>query len=122
MTAASAIDFNHLNKYVMGDDTLRDEVLSIFVEQLGMLLEKFDPAIDDYSWKNTAHTLKGAARGVGAWDVGDLCQEAETLTGDVGNKEKARKMLLEALKRKSKDVIEAAQNVVGGREEGLINV
>ena len=97
MTAANAIDFNHLDKYVLGDEGLRDEVLGIFIEQLDRLLESLDPGKDDFAWKNTAHTLKGAARGVGAWDVGDLCQEAELLIGEIKNKHRARETLVAAL-------------------------
>ncbi len=113
MTAVCAIDLNHLNKYVLGDDTLRDEVLEIFVEQLNTLLGALDPSEDDFVWKNTAHTLKGAARGVGAWDVGDLCQEAETLIGEVNRKAEAREALLRALRWKAMEAIYAVEALAG---------
>lgn len=109
MPASNAIDFAHLDKYVMGDDVLRDEVLEIFIAQLDMHVRNLDPSRDDMSWKNTAHTLKGAARGVGAWEVGELCQAAEALIGDVNNKLKARETLLSALRLKAEAATEAAR-------------
>lgn len=111
MPVSNAIDFDHLNKYVLGDDALRDEVLTIFIGQLGAHLRDLDPLRDDFSWKNTAHTLKGAARGVGAWDVGDLCQEAETLIGDIKNKQKARELVIAALQLKAIAATEAVRCV-----------
>ncbi|WP_425408667.1 Hpt domain-containing protein [Hyphococcus sp.] len=113
MSVSSAIDFKHLDKYVMGDDDLRDEVLEIFIDQLHLQLRNLDPSKDDISWKHTAHTLKGAARGVGAWDVGDLCQEAELLVGDINNKQKAREALLAALRDKAESAEHAARNITG---------
>lgn len=109
MPASNAIDFDHLEKYVMGDAGLRGEVLEIFIAQLDVHMRDLDPLRDDLSWKNTAHTLKGAARGVGAWDVGDLCQEAETLIGDINNKLKAREALLAALRLKARVAADAAR-------------
>lgn len=109
MPASNPIDFNHLDKYVMGDDALRDEVLEIFIGQLDCYMRALDPSRDDLSWKNTAHTLKGAARGVGAWDVGELCQEAETLVGEINNKLKAREALVAALRLKAAAAVLAAR-------------
>ncbi|MEK7265503.1 MAG: Hpt domain-containing protein [Pseudomonadota bacterium] len=76
-----AIDILHLEQYVFGDRSLLDEILTIYIDQATMLLERLDAASDDQSWHSTAHTLKGASRGVGAWAVGDLAEAAEKLTG-----------------------------------------
>ncbi len=73
------IDLEHLDRYVSGDNALRDEILQIFVEQADMWASLLDPESGDREWKDTAHALKGASRGVGAWDVGDLCERAERL-------------------------------------------
>ena len=35
---------------------------------------------DDKAWKEAAHTLKGSARGVGAWALADATADAELLT------------------------------------------
>ncbi len=71
------IDLEHLDRYVSGDNALRDEILQIFVEQADMWVSLLDPEAGDREWRDTAHALKGASRGVGAWDVGDLCERAE---------------------------------------------
>lgn len=76
-----AIDIQHLEQYVFGDRALLDEILTIYIEQATMLLDRLDAAADDENWHSTAHTLKGASRGVGAWAVGDLAEAAEKLTG-----------------------------------------
>lgn len=76
------IDIQHLEQYVFGDRALLDEILTIYIEQASMLLDRFDVSMDDESWHSTAHTLKGASRGVGAWSVGDLAEKAEALIGE----------------------------------------
>jgi len=76
-----AIDIQHLERYVFGDRALLDEILTIYIEQAAMLLDRLDVLADDETWRSTAHTLKGASRGVGAWAVGDLAEAAEKMIG-----------------------------------------
>lgn len=78
---ADAIDISHLEKYVFGDRALLDEILTIFVDQAEMLIGRFSPEVLAEDWRLNAHTLKGAARGVGAWSLGDLAEEAEGIAG-----------------------------------------
>ncbi len=99
MSANALIDRDHLEKYVAGDNALRDEILSIFVEQAEKLIAQFDISQTDEDWKNTAHALKGAARGVGVWALGDNCEEAETLIGDAPAKLEARSTLLVSMRQ-----------------------
>lgn len=73
------IDIQHLEQYVFGDRALLDEILTIFIEQATMLVSRFDPTMNEDDWHSTAHTLKGASRGVGAWALGDLAERAEAL-------------------------------------------
>lgn len=75
------IDLKHLNQYVFGDNALLDEILTIFIEQASMWIDRMDPSLDDKEWHLAAHTLKGASRGVGAWALGDLAEQAEKLVG-----------------------------------------
>lgn len=75
------IDIRHLEQYVFGDRALLDEILTIYIDQATMLLGRLDAAADDEAWHSTAHTLKGASRGVGAFAVGDLAEAAEKLIG-----------------------------------------
>ncbi len=103
MTEFTHIDIDHLEKYIMGDAALRDEILSIFAEQVEMLMGQFDAAHPDKSWKDTAHAMKGASRGVGAWKLGDLCEEAETLIGDIAAKREKRSSLLISIRKQLVD-------------------
>lgn len=76
------IDLDHLDKYVLGDSALRDEILTIFIDQAGILIGRLQAAADDdEGFRIAAHTLKGAARGIGAWALGDLAEAAEKIMG-----------------------------------------
>lgn len=88
------IDSSHLALYVGDDDTLRDEILMIYQEQLEHWLECFVPTMNDEDWYHASHTLKGASRGVGVWAIGDLCEKSESLVGKLENKHDQRKALL----------------------------
>jgi len=103
------IDSAHLEQYICGDDALRDEILTIFEEQAGAWIAKFDPALSDEDWQNAAHALKGASRGVGAWAVGDLCEEAESMTGDLPDKGKVRDKHLVSLKERLREAVDYAR-------------
>lgn len=107
---SQAIDLNHLNQYVCGDDALLDEILCIFVEQAALWTERLDPGADDEAWRNAAHALKGASRGVGAWRIGDICEAAESLIGAIDAKANRRLECLAELRRQVDVAIrEAAQ-------------
>ncbi|VAW07550.1 hypothetical protein MNBD_ALPHA05-1132 [hydrothermal vent metagenome] len=99
MTAAAMIDLDHLEKYVVGDVALRDEILLIFGDQVQQLSEQFSIDQSDDGWGDTAHAIKGAARGIGAWVLGDLCAEAEALTGKIPGKSEKRAALLVSLRQ-----------------------
>lgn len=68
------IDFEHLDRQTMGDRELAVEVMQIFVDQLQSRMTGLDA--DDPDLKKIAHSIKGSARGVGAWA---LAQQAERL-------------------------------------------
>ncbi len=110
---SAAIDLDHLEKYVAGDRALRDEVLGIFEQQAEMWTRMLDPRAPDDSWKDAAHALKGAARGVGAWEVGDLCEQAEALIGEDRLVKVRRSVLLDDLKDAVASAVEAVRRVRG---------
>jgi HPt (histidine-containing phosphotransfer) domain-containing protein len=95
MTEVALIDLNHLDRYTAGDRFLRDEILGIFEEQAKSWTALLDPKSDDRTWKDAAHALKGASRGIGAWEVGSLCERAEAYIGDNRNEEKRMEVLAE---------------------------
>lgn len=81
MTASSeftgeTVDFGYLERFAAGDRGVVREVLELFLEQARIWAPQIDGA--PTGWRETAHTIKGAARGVGARLLGDLCEEAET--------------------------------------------
>ena len=61
-----------------GDMALVDEVLAIFREQAALWSPLIDPHQPADGWRDAVHTLKGAARGVGAFALGAACEAAET--------------------------------------------
>ena len=69
------VDFAYLEEFAAGDDTVVDEVLALFREQSAIWGAMLDPASE--GWRDGVHTLKGAARGVGAFQLGDACQACE---------------------------------------------
>ncbi len=65
---ASAIDEDHLGRMTLGDRRLEREVLELFLRQTTIMLSRIADA-DPPLAAAAAHTLKGSARGIGAWRV-----------------------------------------------------
>lgn len=70
-----AVDFAYLEGFTAGDAVVIDEVLALFREQAAIWSAMLDP--DGEGWRDAVHTIKGAARGVGAFALGDACARAE---------------------------------------------
>ncbi|MEE2526227.1 Hpt domain-containing protein [Hyphobacterium sp. HN65] len=70
-------DRDHLARYTAGDAALEAELVGLLREQAQRCLAAMEAASDANAWKAAAHTLKGAARGVGAFELGEACQRAE---------------------------------------------
>lgn len=69
------IDLVHLARTTLGDRALEREVLQLFDRQSSLLIGRMRGATPA-AVAALAHTLKGSARGIGAWRV---AQAAETL-------------------------------------------
>ncbi|HEY1749748.1 MAG TPA: Hpt domain-containing protein [Caulobacteraceae bacterium] len=69
------VDFAYLEGFAAGDDEVIDEVLALFREQSEIWGAMLRP--ENEGWRDGVHTLKGAARGVGAFQLGDACQACE---------------------------------------------
>ena len=98
------VDLGHLDRYTGGSKALNEEILRLFEGQCRELLakmESFAGTTDAKSWRDIAHTLKGAARGVGAFALADAAAEAET--ADPSNAPRA-KAALQQIKGKSQAV------------------
>jgi HPt (histidine-containing phosphotransfer) domain-containing protein len=74
--AEPVIDLAHLARMTLGDKSLEAEVLALFERQTGILLARMQqfpsPAAGAF-----AHTLKGSARGIGAWRVAEAADAVE---------------------------------------------
>jgi HPt (histidine-containing phosphotransfer) domain-containing protein len=86
-TEGHPIDLDHLNRYTGGDAALNEQILRLFEDQCSSTLDKLEVLAKENgagskSWHELAHTLKGAARGVGAFALGDVAAEAEKVPAD----------------------------------------
>ena len=71
-----AVDFAYLENYAAGDPTFVEEVLGLFREQASIWRSMLDPSGE--GWRDAVHALKGSARGVGAFQLGEVCEHAES--------------------------------------------
>ena len=70
------IDRDHLHRMTLGERELEREVLGLFDRQADMMLKRIlnsDAAVAAAA----AHTLKGSARGIGAWRVASAAEAVE---------------------------------------------
>ena len=70
------IDFAHLQRMTLGNDSLEREVLGMFSAQSSRLLEALASLPADSA--ALAHTLKGSALAIGAFAVADAAADLET--------------------------------------------
>jgi HPt (histidine-containing phosphotransfer) domain-containing protein len=73
---SNSIDQVHLERMTLGDRGLEREVLAIFARQTAMTLERIVGAGPARA-AAAAHTLKGSARGIGAWRVAEAAERLE---------------------------------------------
>jgi HPt (histidine-containing phosphotransfer) domain-containing protein len=82
MSSLAAVDLAHLARYTGGDRSLNAEVLRLFVNQAAELMGQLQTVIearDAQTWKHITHSIKGAARGIGAFELADVAADAEPL-------------------------------------------
>ena len=72
---SGAVDFAVLERTTGGDDTVSEEVLGLFAQQAAMWSPMLDVRED--GWRDGAHTLRGAAAGIGAGALAEACAAAE---------------------------------------------
>ncbi|BEV10379.1 Hpt domain-containing protein [Asticcacaulis sp. DW145] len=94
---SGAVDFAHLEAYTLNDTTVIEEVLNLFRQQA----ELWAPLLDTGhpGWRDAAHTLKGAAAGIGANALSSAAEAAERgdEAGAAGRLDKVRTALDAAL-------------------------
>jgi hypothetical protein len=78
--ADPVLDAAHLAHMTLGEQSLQREVLALFDRQAELLLARMQvaavPAV-----ATLAHTLKGSARGIGAWQVARAAEAVEQAAG-----------------------------------------
>jgi hypothetical protein len=71
------LDLTHLFRMTLGDHGLEREVLALFDQQVDMLIARM-AAVDPSCVAALAHTIKGSARGIGAWPVARAAEAVES--------------------------------------------
>ena len=74
------IDLVHLARTTLGDRSLEREVLQLFDRQAALLIARMGSATPD-GVAIIAHTMKGSARGIGAWRVARAAEALEVACG-----------------------------------------
>jgi HPt (histidine-containing phosphotransfer) domain-containing protein len=107
---APVLDRDHLARYTGGEVALEAELFALLDAQIEACVSALaDAAKADANsadvWARAAHTLKGAARGVGAMKLGAACEAAEarpldpaalTLVRDTGEEARAAMIAAQA--------------------------
>jgi HPt (histidine-containing phosphotransfer) domain-containing protein len=92
---SDVIDLDHLARYTGGEKALNAEILKLFDGQVSEMVGQLRGVIaarDARRWKEITHTIKGAARGVGAFAFGEAAAAAEPV--DPANGERATQAIL----------------------------
>jgi HPt (histidine-containing phosphotransfer) domain-containing protein len=85
------IDLDHLARYTGGEKALNAEILKLFDSQVTDMVGQLTHLLtvrDAKRWHEITHTIKGAARGVGAFGMGEAAAAAEPV--DPANTERAK--------------------------------
>lgn len=74
---AKPIDLAHLGNQTFGDEQLEQEILSVFCAQSKVYLDMMTKSCDSTTRIRAAHSLKGAARAIGAFELAELAAHYE---------------------------------------------
>ena len=75
----ATLDLAHLEAMTFGDRKLQDEVLRLFLAQVRSLRDRLGEGVPEAL---AVHSIKGAARGVGACDVAAAAERFEQAGGE----------------------------------------
>ena len=102
MAGPKPVDLAHLDRYTGGDHRINAEILELFDGQCRTILAELEQLIghdaNSKAWREVNHKLKGAARGIGAFALGQSAADAEKVTPTEAY------AILEQLKRDSAEV------------------
>jgi HPt (histidine-containing phosphotransfer) domain-containing protein len=105
------IDEDHLRRMTLGDRNLEREVLEIFARQTVLLLKRM-AGMESVPAAAAAHTLKGSARGVGAWRVARAAEGVEQAAGE------GRRAAMQAAIAELESASSEARAAIGSRLAG----
>jgi HPt (histidine-containing phosphotransfer) domain-containing protein len=108
---AEPIDLSHLARYTGGDRVLNAEILKLFDDQVSQMVGQLLGILeqrDGRKWREVTHTIKGAARGVGAFAMGEAAADAEPV--DPASQRDRAVEVIEALRVEG----EAVQQFIAG--------
>ena len=104
------LDGAHLERMTLGQRELEQEVLGLFLQQMTQVMNMLEGLGADSAV--LAHTLKGAALGIGAFRVAEAAQAVE---------QAARARETDALRRAMEDLrdaVEATRGAIATRQAG----
>jgi hypothetical protein len=81
--ADQVIDLDHLARMTLGERSLEQEVLQLFDQQAGMLLDRMTSEAPRIV-AALAHTMIGSARGIGAWKVATAAEAVQRYASKPG--------------------------------------
>jgi HPt (histidine-containing phosphotransfer) domain-containing protein len=90
---AHLIDMSHFEAMTCGDKSLQKEVLGLFRVQSELWMRLLNPDAPETVWRDAAHSLKGSARGIGAFDLAEACAEAEDVAKVLSNRQDVARRL-----------------------------
>ena len=72
-----------MDRYTGGDRAINQEILLLFENQCQEMMARLEElthgTADAKGWREVTHTLKGAARGIGAFGLANEAAQAETV-------------------------------------------
>lgn len=72
---SGAVEFSRLEDFTLNDAVVIEEVLNLFQQQAQLWAPLLDASHE--GWRDAAHTIKGAASGIGAMKLSELAHAAE---------------------------------------------
>jgi HPt (histidine-containing phosphotransfer) domain-containing protein len=75
--SAKPVDLAHLSRQTMGNRALEIEILQLFEAQSRQLMHLVLVGRTAEERRRAAHTMRGSARGIGAWRVARLAEAVE---------------------------------------------
>lgn len=106
------VDLVHLSRQTFGSKELEKEVLGLFVNHSVQCLKRLQDAATDKDWADAAHSIKGSARAIGAWEVGDIAEgfERRSIAGEQINQVEAANEIETLIKKTNSYITELMKN------------